>query len=98
MLVRASAGQVVLEDAQNLKALSLILDGDPEAARASAATLGQWVDQSHLAVPAHSLVALAGQLGQDAQWREDFDAMIAYAATKGWVDDEGRVQMHVSQR
>ncbi|GAB6904163.1 hypothetical protein [Kineosporia succinea] len=94
MIVRASAEGVVLDDAQNLKALSLVLEGD--GARARAAGIGDWTDEAHLAVPAPELVRLAGELGRDPMWRRDFDAMIDYARSKGWVDDAGRVRMHVA--
>lgn len=35
----------------------------------------------------------AGQVGED--WEERFGAMAAYAASQGWVGDDGALQAHV---
>jgi hypothetical protein len=34
----------------------------------------------------------------DDEWGEGFAAMLAHAASKGWVDDEGAVRAHVEWR
>jgi hypothetical protein len=34
----------------------------------------------------------------DAAWDEAFAGMLAYAATKGWIDDDGAVRAHVEWR
>lgn len=51
----------------------------------------------HLWVLPETLLALAGPLAEDAQWRRQYDAMVAYAASKGWTDDDGRIRAHVRQ-
>jgi hypothetical protein len=43
------------------------------------------------------LARLAGPKATDEAWRSQFDAMVAYASTKGWVDQEGRIQAHVER-
>ena len=51
-------------------------------------------------VPEHAwvapdvLTALAGR-GDDDAWRQNLAGMLAYAASKGWCDDAGRVRAHV---
>ncbi|MCX8562227.1 hypothetical protein OS122_15135 [Mycolicibacterium mucogenicum] len=51
-------------------------------------------------VPEHAWIApevlteLAGR-GDDAEWRQHLSGMLAYAATKGWCDEAGRVRAHV---
>jgi hypothetical protein len=49
----------------------------------------------HAYVGVDSLVALAGERGDDAAWREQLDAMVAYAQTQGWVGEDGAVRAHV---
>lgn len=40
-------------------------------------------------------LALAGDYAHDAEWRSDFDPMVDYARTKGWVAADGRaLQAH----
>ncbi len=49
----------------------------------------------HLMVPLETVRRLAaGRVGPD--WARDFDSMIAYAAGKGWLSEDGtRVRAHV---
>lgn len=49
----------------------------------------------HLMVPLETLRRLAaGRVGPT--WEQDFDAMIAYAARKGWLREDGtRVRAHL---
>jgi len=95
MIVRASVQGVVVEDPRNLTALSLTLDG--EGAETTAARIGEWADPDHLVVPARTLVELAGPVAADPEWRAGFDAMIAYATSRGWVDADGGVRIHVER-
>jgi hypothetical protein len=51
-------------------------------------------------VPEHAwitpdmLTELAGR-GDDGEWRQHVAGMLAYAASKGWCDEAGRVRAHV---
>lgn len=49
---------------------------------------------SHAFVEPQAVAALAqsGPVGPD--WLEQFESMLAYAGSKGWVDDAGRVRAH----
>lgn len=49
----------------------------------------------HLMVPLETVRRLsAGRVGPN--WERDFDSMIAYAARKGWLSEDGtRVRAHV---
>lgn len=49
---------------------------------------------SHSWVDPGGLAALAGRAG-DIEWQEQLAGMVAYAGTKGWLDDEGRIRAHV---
>ena len=51
-------------------------------------------------VPEHAWIApglvteLSGR-GDDDEWRQNLAGMLAYAASKGWCDEAGRVRAHV---
>ena len=52
-------------------------------------------DGDHLMVPLETVRRMAaGRVGP--AWEQDFDSMIAYAARKGWLSDDGtRVRAHL---
>jgi hypothetical protein len=53
-------------------------------------------DADHVWLSVERLRSAALALSDDAQFGDHFDAMIAYAASKGWLDDDGRrVRAHV---
>jgi hypothetical protein len=86
-------------DVDNLTALHLALGQvtDDEAAEALArAGLGrmQNAETAHLDVAA--LRAAAEPRASAPDWVRKWDAMIAYARSKGWLSDDGaRLQVHV---
>ncbi|MCT2581603.1 hypothetical protein [Actinophytocola gossypii] len=91
MYVRVNAGTASVEDVRNLRQLHVELAGIDDRAAAEAlagAGLGE-LDGDH----AWLRIAALRAAGEDA-WRAEFDAMIEYARTKGWVDGE-RVRAHV---
>ena len=53
-----------------------------------------------LEVPEHAwiapdvLIELAGRGGDD-EWKQNLAGMLAYAAGKGWCDEDGRVRAHI---
>jgi hypothetical protein len=49
-------------------------------------------DGEHVFVDPRAVVALADST--DSSWREKFDGMVAYATSKGWTDDAGRIRAH----
>ncbi|HEY2715245.1 MAG TPA: hypothetical protein VGI73_03410 [Solirubrobacterales bacterium] len=93
----ASAVSAELRDAENLGALELrlgpglevgegtvLLDG---AVRFSSPEQG-WLEQAWLR-------ALGG-FDADPERGRGFDGMVAYASGHGWVDEEGRIGVHVA--
>ena len=89
-IVRATVG-----DAGNLKQLHAELRGVSDSAAAEAlrvAGLGT-LDGDHAWLDADALKAAGdGSSG----WTVDFYAMLAYAKTRGWTnDDESRIRAHV---
>ena len=104
VLVTAGGGtQATVEDAGNLKQLHAEFRGvsDRTGAQVIAASgLGSadeehaWLDVSALRAAGDESVRAAG--GDAADWARQFDAMIAYAASKGWTDPDGsRVRAHI---
>ena len=51
----------------------------------------------HLWVRPDVLIALAGSRAEDPEWRRQYDAMVAFATSKGWTDEQGRIRAHVKQ-
>lgn len=53
--------------------------------------------------PEHSFVdraelrRLAGARADDPDWQANLERMLAYAGTKGWIDDRGAIQAHVNR-
>ena len=97
VLVSGDRGNVraTVEDAQNLKQLHAELHGvdDDSAAEAlRTAGLGR-IDGDYAWLDADALKAAGdGSSG----WTVDFYAMLAYAKTRGWTnDDESQVRAHI---
>lgn len=49
----------------------------------------------HVWLDRETLIELAGHI-VDTTWLEKLDRMIGYAAGKGWLDDNGRIRVHLS--
>ena len=52
---------------------------------------------AHLWVLPEVLLSLAGPRADDREWRDKYDAMVAFATSKGWTDEQGRIRAHVTQ-
>lgn len=48
----------------------------------------------HVFLPVAMVRGLAGELATDSEWQRDFDAMIAFARSSGWVEEDS-VRVHV---
>ena len=96
------SGQPVvrLMDADNFRAFAVVLvDGQGEGdLRGALDGLGV-LDASgeHVFLEPEAVKDLAGDVAGE-QWSADFDSMIGYARSKGWVDDAGRVRAHIERR
>ncbi len=92
----ALANTITLEDADNFGEFHVVVDGDVAAAvDALGGRAGPSERDNHLWVD----IALVRELATDAadtDWEARFEAMLAYAASKGWVDEPaGRVEAHI---
>jgi hypothetical protein len=94
--VAGGPGVVTLEDPEDCTAFSVRVRGDRAglAAALEAAAVGRMDgDEALIEVDAVRRMA-AGRVGDS--WEGHLAAMLDYAATKGWVADEGRaIRAHV---
>lgn len=86
-----------LTDPENFRELSIVVPGGAAADGAPDALgkLGRLEGSDHVFVDQALLIKLAGPLADDPEWRTSFDGMIAFAASHGWIADDGAVRVHV---
>jgi hypothetical protein len=100
MYVRASYAGLDVGEPDDCTSLDVRVDGAgrPELAALLTSTgLGQWDGSDHVALDVAGLhdLAQAGAVGPD--WPARWEAMLAYAAKKGWLSDDGRaVRAHLA--
>lgn len=95
VVVDGGSGQVLMEDAENLRGLSVELREC--GATQAAALLGSLglMDGEHVWLDIEGLRSLSPLAG-DPEWVSGFDGVITYAQTKGWIDESGsRVRAHI---
>lgn len=90
----SSAG-VTLVDRDNFGAFAVEVVGEVDLAGALGG-IGE-TDGEHVYLDVPAVKGLAGD-GATAEWVADFDKMIEFARSKGWVDEAGRVRAHVERR
>lgn len=97
-ITRESAELVEPEDVKSFRAVCPAdLGRDELADGARRAGFGELLGDGHLMVPIDTIRRLAtGRVGPG--WPNDFAGMIAYAAGKGWLSDDGaHVRAHVER-
>jgi len=92
----AIADTITLADAGNFQEFHVAIDGDVAAAVAAFDGRAAASERdNHLWIDIAFVRELAGAAA-DAEWAARFDAMLAYADTKGWIDEAaGRVEAHI---
>ena len=92
----AIADTITLEDAGNFQEFHIAIDGDvPTAVAAFAGRAAASERDNHLWIDIAFVQELAGDTATP-EWQTQFDAMLAYAATKGWIDEPAnRVEAHI---
>jgi hypothetical protein len=95
VVVDGGTGQVAMDDAENLRGLSVELRSC--AAGQADTLLGDLgrVDGEHVWLDIALLKALSPKAGEP-EWAAGFDGVMGYAQSKGWIDETGtRVRAHV---
>ncbi len=99
MIVRVQEdGTLALDDADTFTAFSAHAPGrDAPAIAAAFGTDGEMRDDDHVWISIARLHELGEVHGSDG-WREGCDGMIAFATSKGWVDEaKGLVRAHIDR-
>lgn len=97
MLIRITgAGEAVLVEPEDFRRFSIRFDAGARGsgpAEAALARLARPDGEVAWVCPA-ALRRLAPR-GEDAAWQQGFAGMVAFAETRGWVDEAGRVRAHI---
>ncbi len=92
----AVADSITLEDTDNFVEFHVVAEGDAAAvveAFGNRAALSE--RDNHLWIDIALVRELAGSAAT-AEWESQFEAMLAYAASKGWIDEAAdRVEAHI---
>lgn len=96
VVVDGGSGQVLMDEAENLRGLSVELRScDHIRAASLLGSMGRLEDQ-HVWLDIAALRALS-PLSGDAEWAAGFDGVMTYAESKGWLDDtRTRVRAHIA--
>ena len=92
MHVEVSATSITVSNADNCDDLDVLARGTSrdEVTRQLARTgLGALADDGTVALDVAALHTLASRAAISSDWQQSWDAMISYAATKGWLSADG---------
>lgn len=98
--MRLEAEGVVVAEPDDLTRLHLQTDLDEDGVRAALTSTGtgRLVDPDTALLDLAVLRSRAGLLATAPDWSQRWTAMTGYAASKGWLSDDGRaVQVHIER-
>ena len=95
MEIVLGSGGPELVSPEDLRSFKVVVSGDVPAVLAALGVMS--ADGAHVFVEPEWIRQHAGDLGSDPSWLGQFDAMIRFAAERGWTDDVGRVRAHVER-
>lgn len=91
-----NAGAITLCEPTVFNKLDVLVDPQaPERLEQAIARIGSRDGADHVRLSPSVLRFLSSHAGS-AEWDTRFDAMISYAASKGWLDEQGRVRAHLT--
>ncbi|MDO8251289.1 MAG: glucose 1-dehydrogenase [Rhodoferax sp.] len=91
-----NAGAITLDEPSDFNRLDVLVDPQsPERLEQAIARIGSPDGADHVRLSPSVLRFLSSDAGS-AEWDAKFDAMISYAASKGWLDEQGRVRAHLT--
>jgi hypothetical protein len=99
IVVDLAESRVLLQQPDDFGRFSVAVEGEGDLAEVVRQSgLGRLKDDGeHVVVDPVALRALAGPAATD-EWDEGFSGMCAYAAGKGWVEDDGGIIAHIERR
>lgn len=90
------SGAISLLEPSVFNRLDVLVDGqEPQQLERAIARIGSRDGADHVRLLPSVLRFLSSGAGS-ADWDAKFDGMIAYAASKGWLDEQGRVRAHLT--
>ncbi len=94
MIVVVSQDGVDLEEPDDCGAFKLVgRDVGPDEVQGAVSGIGIYGGDCAWIEPEVVRTLAESRVGDD--WDERFDAMVAYAVSKSWVDEEGRIRAHI---
>lgn len=91
-----NAGVITLSEPSVFNRLDVLVDPQSqERLEQAVARIGSRDGADHVRLSPSVLRFLSSEAGS-AEWDAKFDGMISYAASKGWLDDQGRVRAHLT--
>ncbi|MGW5383109.1 hypothetical protein [Nocardia sp. NPDC003963] len=93
--------EVVLADPEDFGSFVTELLGGGSSGRVTAAEIacvGALHPSGDVLVSPRRVRELAGERGHDQEWNRRFGEMIEWAASRGWIDEQGRIRAHVEVR
>ncbi|MES2190451.1 MAG: glucose 1-dehydrogenase [Pseudomonadota bacterium] len=94
----ARSGAITLKEPSVFDKLDVLVDTQPaEQLERCIARIGSRDGEGHVRLQP-AVLRLLSDLAGTPDWDARFDAMISYAAGKGWLDDQGRVRAHLTQK
>jgi hypothetical protein len=97
IVIDLAEGRVYLNDPADFTRFAVGVEGEGDLAEVVRQSgLGRLRDDEHVVVDPVALRGLAGPAADEA-WEEGFSGMCAYAAGKGWMEDDG-VVAHIERR
>lgn len=91
-----NAGAITLCEPSVFNRLDVLVDPQsPERLEQAIARIGSRDGAGHVRISPAVLRFLSGLAGAE-EWERGFSAMLSYAASKGWLDDQGRVRAHLT--
>lgn len=96
MIIVVEGDDVRMDDPEDLKGFKVVVKSGDDATVAQALkSVGRVVDRETAWIRTGAVRALAHSR-VDSDWDEGFEAMLEYAASKGWLSDDGsEIQAHV---
>jgi NAD(P)-dependent dehydrogenase (short-subunit alcohol dehydrogenase family) len=93
-----NAGAITLCEPTVFNSLDVLVDPQsPQQLEQAIARIGSRDGADHVRLSPSVLRFLSSHAGS-AEWETKFDAMVGYAASKGWLDEQGRVRAHLTFR